>query len=797
MGQSASSDSVSDADDGGDKEQPETSMHASLENGANSIQIGGVDEARCDAARENFNGETAASTLSLDNGRSSSLSKKSLQSDEQANLVPHPVNGNKDDRNGETDDESRNSIDSCIAFLKRPPISSQEIEAVSDSIREAVDVALKKIEKSGKTAFDQFLEDEAAVAAANRESDDTKKKEQEQALKDAAIIGNPRDYQMALFEAAKKRNTIVNLGTGKGKTLIALLCIDHFSKSYEEGKQTLFMVPSVPLAIQQTTTLQANLPFTIQTACINVSNSEDARRALAEANIIVATHGAIHDLLMHYGDMFQMERFNLVVLDECHYASRNHQYKTIMNKFYHTLPKEKRPHVLGLTASPLSSVKHTHSDEQIGEMLATLETTLDAKVASLTDLMDEDTSELFHKPAVEKLIYFKSLDAPTGFPSHEDVIGMHQGRLREFRQLDALYHDLGPLPLALYCRTLIQEISCNSYEHETSDQFRQVVDHLEEIAKFCDEKVKESETGGRTEKMLKLEKLLEDQIEFDGGDDTVGLVFVERRVTAMAMQNYFRYRQRALDNGEMERARDVPCMQRELSSPVSFKDSDSDSQYPDDSMEAEPADTSSEVLPDQFEDPDDDNVVDLARVGFPVRTIDAMGETRKTPAPELGAHLFAPIPDQFADAEEDPFGTVGSDQAVTDATNSRRAASPMEVTTAALTQAQESDTQSVLSGQFSDADDDAKSLLEPGAVSDKAEPLDSLRCGVLVRQATQIFKYLHAGQKRKAQYHEKEREHSHLHQEMKIRQILNSLRRKEINLLIATSVVEEGVDVQA
>ena len=36
-----------------------------------------------------------------------------------------------------------------------------------------------------------------------------------------------------------------------------------------------------------------------------------------------------------------------------------------------------------------------------------------------------------------------------------------------------------------------------------------------------------------------------------------------------------------------------------------------------------------------------------------------------------------------------------------------------------------------------------------------------------------------------------------LHQENKIRDVLGALRRGDINVLIATSVVEEGVDVQA
>jgi hypothetical protein len=47
---------------------------------------------------------------------------------------------------------------------------------------------------------------------------------------------------------------------------------------------------------------------------------------------------------------------------------------------------------------------------------------------------------------------------------------------------------------------------------------------------------------GRTDKLIALEELLEEQVEADGGAQAVGLVFVERRITAMALHNYFLHR---------------------------------------------------------------------------------------------------------------------------------------------------------------------------------------------------------------------------------------------------------------
>ncbi|XP_022722542.1 endoribonuclease Dicer homolog 1-like [Durio zibethinus] len=49
-----------------------------------------------------------------------------------------------------------------------------------------------------------------------------------------------------------------------------------------------------------------------------------------------------------------MEAINLLILDECHHAVKKHPYSLVMSEFYHTTPKEKRPFVFGMTASPVN-----------------------------------------------------------------------------------------------------------------------------------------------------------------------------------------------------------------------------------------------------------------------------------------------------------------------------------------------------------------------------------------------------------------------------------------------------------
>ena len=118
-------------------------------------------------------------------------------------------------------------------------------------------------------------------------------------LQDAMIRGNPREYQRVLFEVVKLSNAIIHLGTCFGKALVALMCIQHFSSSFGKGKQTLFLVPSVALAIQQSIKLCANLPkYDVQTACYTSANSDSTQKALVCSHIIVATHGVVSVLTL-------------------------------------------------------------------------------------------------------------------------------------------------------------------------------------------------------------------------------------------------------------------------------------------------------------------------------------------------------------------------------------------------------------------------------------------------------------------------------------------------------------------
>ena len=58
----------------------------------------------------------------------------------------------------------------------------------------------------------------------------------------------PRDYQLELLSLAIEENTIVNLGTGAGKTFIAVMLIRELQHEiygpWGNHKRTIFLVPS-------------------------------------------------------------------------------------------------------------------------------------------------------------------------------------------------------------------------------------------------------------------------------------------------------------------------------------------------------------------------------------------------------------------------------------------------------------------------------------------------------------------------------------------------------------------------
>ncbi|CAN0889253.1 Endoribonuclease Dicer homolog 1 [Linum grandiflorum] len=198
-----------------------------------------------------------------------------------------------------------------------------------------------------------------------------------------------RKYQLDVLEQAKKRNTIAFLETGAGKTLIAVLLMKSISSDLEKANKKMlavFLVPKVPLVYQQAEVIRERTGFQVGHFCGEMGHDFwDTRRWQREfetKQVLVMTAQILLNILRH--SIIKMESISLLILDECHHAVKKHPYSLVMSEFYHTTPKEKRPSVFGMTASPVN-LKGVSSQVDCAIKIRNLESKLDSVVCTIKD----------------------------------------------------------------------------------------------------------------------------------------------------------------------------------------------------------------------------------------------------------------------------------------------------------------------------------------------------------------------------------------------------------------------------
>ncbi|KAL8932688.1 MAG: hypothetical protein Q9216_006725, partial [Gyalolechia sp. 2 TL-2023] len=176
-------------------------------------------------------------------------------------------------------------------------------------------------------------------------------------------ITDPREYQLELFERAKKQNIIAVLDTGSGKTLIAVLLLRHILDQELEdrsgGKKpriAFFLVDSVALVFQQYEVLNSNLDQPINCFCGDMNPDHWGKSTweghLKENMVIVCTAEILYQCLMR--SFIRIDQINLLIFDEAHHAKKSHPYARIIKDFY--IPEDdqlNRPKIFGMTASPV------------------------------------------------------------------------------------------------------------------------------------------------------------------------------------------------------------------------------------------------------------------------------------------------------------------------------------------------------------------------------------------------------------------------------------------------------------
>ena len=150
----------------------------------------------------------------------------------------------------------------------------------------------------------------------------------------------PRAYQLAIYNSVKENgNTLIVLPTGMGKTLIALMLIDEYSK---KGK-CMFLTPTKPLAKQHHDSIIEILGLDEKdVALITGEHPPAKRKEMYKKKIVVATPQTINNDLKN---KVAESDYELCIIDECHRAVGDYAYVPIAEALKQSL-------IVGMTASP-------------------------------------------------------------------------------------------------------------------------------------------------------------------------------------------------------------------------------------------------------------------------------------------------------------------------------------------------------------------------------------------------------------------------------------------------------------
>lgn len=229
-----------------------------------------------------------------------------------------------------------------------------------------------------------------------------------------------RGYQANLARIAGRRDTLVVLPTGMGKTVVAVLTL---ADALEAGaRRILVLAPTKPLVEQHGTYLEEvlappwNERVRVLTGHVAPAKRKDAYEGVS---VVVATPQVIqNDLVADRVD----PAFDWVVYDECHRAVGEYPYAFIGDTLRRRAPRHRR---LGLTASPGHDVaKIDEVRHHLGLDHVEIRTPHDPDVAEYVQEVRADWETLPLPPTVDQVR--RRL---------EDAL---QKRVRLLRELDVL-----------------------------------------------------------------------------------------------------------------------------------------------------------------------------------------------------------------------------------------------------------------------------------------------------------------------------------------------------------------------
>jgi ERCC4-related helicase len=163
---------------------------------------------------------------------------------------------------------------------------------------------------------------------------------------------NPRLYQQSIFDTCKSKNCLVILGTGLGKTGVAMMLASHRLDLFPNSK-VLFVAPTRPLVAQHFETFKRHVNINPSKMVFFTGNvkPEERARQWKDASIIFSTPQSISNDII--SSRISLEDVSALIIDEIQHCVGDYDYVWICKQYNKVA---KFPRILGLTASPGSDV---------------------------------------------------------------------------------------------------------------------------------------------------------------------------------------------------------------------------------------------------------------------------------------------------------------------------------------------------------------------------------------------------------------------------------------------------------
>ncbi len=158
----------------------------------------------------------------------------------------------------------------------------------------------------------------------------------------------PREYQQKIFETCVKKNCLVVLPTGLGKTLIALMLTIKRMEEFPKEK-IVFLAPTKPLAEQHLNYFKKYLPelFADMQLFTGMVNATKRKKIWKTADIIFSTPQCVANDLRN--NLYDLQEVCLLIEDEAHRCIKSYDYNYVAQQYQ---KQAQHPRILGLTASP-------------------------------------------------------------------------------------------------------------------------------------------------------------------------------------------------------------------------------------------------------------------------------------------------------------------------------------------------------------------------------------------------------------------------------------------------------------